>query len=186
MRSAAVIAGIVVLLLGLASSGTAHVPTDPFLVVPGQGIGEVRLGMTITEAVKVLGNPQESRSTLSSSVLPKQELEGATIYIWSAPARAGVSNQTGFRAVADARGKIIEIMAPSPDERYHTPDGLAIGNREQAVVTRLGPPSRTTTSGNEKYDIYEVLGIAFTIETNRQYSNAGMVNGVSVFVPAHT
>jgi hypothetical protein len=96
-----------------------------------------------------------------------------------------VTNQTGYRVIADATGNIVEIQAPSPDERYHTPDGLAIGTREQVVVTRLGAPSRTPVDGHERYDTFDAMGIAFLIDTNPKATNYELVNGIWVFAP-HT
>jgi hypothetical protein len=106
MRIVAIATVLVGLVFGPVSTGLTQ-PTDPFLVVPGQSIGPVKIGMTIEDAVKILGAPQSTRSALQSTVLSQQALQGATNYSWSAPARGGVSGQVGFRITADATGKII-------------------------------------------------------------------------------
>jgi hypothetical protein len=141
--------------------------------------------MTITDAVSILGPPQSSRSVLHSTVLSTRDLQGTANYTWSAPTtiHADPGTRTGFRLTADAGGKIIEIAAPFSGG-YHTAEGLAPGTREETIFTRLGAPSRTLTSGDEKYDIYDTLGIVFLVENNPKYMNHGLVNRIWVFPPA--
>jgi hypothetical protein len=173
------VAGAIILVLFVAGAGLAQ-SVDPYLVTPGKGIGPLTIGMTITDATKLLGTPQQATTKINSVVLPVPE--GALVFVWPPTSSStGVTGNVGFRVVTDHAGLIYEIQSPF-DQRVHTADGLRIGSKQQDVTNALGAPDRQADAGTEQFLIYDRQGVVFLVETG-QFRNRGLVNGIWVIAP---
>lgn len=173
--------------LGLALTMTpapaSAAAIDPaYLVVPGQGIGLLHLGMGIADATKILGTPHPASTKLTSIVLPIPD--GSMAFGWEPSSEAKRQGATvqGFVVITDRAGMIYEVQAPF-DSRYSTPEGIHVGTRVRDVTNILGAPTRQwqSTDGQERGLIYDQRGIAFFIQGRQTSSNYGLVNGIWVF-----
>ena len=150
------------LLCVLVLFATSTVPTvaqqavsDRFLITPGLGIGPIRLGMNITEAVSILGTPKVTRG------LP----DARTLYLWFEDVSLGngmsrtIPNANGLFVGAVPSGEIARVIAHYAPQ-YSTSNGLHTGIREAQVRATLGEPHkvRPATSGRWlEYDRIEFL-----------------------------
>jgi hypothetical protein len=164
------------------SLAMAQPATDQFLVVPGQRIGPVRLGMTLSEATQILGTPQPGDRNVTSIVLPFEH--GVLDFSW-APAVTDPTTKEGGRGydvIFSAAGAAIEVQAPF-DPRYGTVEGVHIDSLLAEMLAKLGPPDRQKSVGTADFKIYDRRGLAVLVVNDRQYKNYGKVNGLWVFAP---
>lgn len=123
------------------------------LIVPGERIGQLRLGGKLEEVVGVLGQ----------GVPRGQGFQAATTtYAW---------DPVGLWLIADdAAGAILWISVeggPSTDPHawveLSTPEGLRLGATEQEVLAAMGKPQRTVSDGFAKSLYFDEQGIRFTL-----------------------
>lgn len=86
------------------------------LIVPGQRIGPISIGMSKTELYRTMGEPTE--------------MAGAYAY-----------NFGKLSAVVDARGHVGNINCDDP--KFVTPEGIHVGSSQLAMEARMGPPELT-------------------------------------------
>lgn len=115
------------LLLPAALAACASAASPDTLIVPGEGIGAVRLGQTPAEVRARMGEP--TVSTAQTAHVPGNDA-------WLSGGHAlGVQ----YRA-----GRVAEIDASSP--RFRTADGITVRSRLPTIQQRYGPlQTRTWT-----------------------------------------
>ncbi len=147
-----------------------------FVIAPGQGIGDVRLGMHPQELEALLGPAKQ--------VFPNRP-DGGTGMYW-------------FQATGAARGYWVELRAGEVimvavlhDARYSV-QGLHVGSSESDVRTALGEPSRVMTAGqpttamaSAKLLFYASLGLRFGIMDNRSSALYGLVSEIAIYRTNH-
>ena len=117
--------------IALGSAFAASAPRDT-LIVPGQRVGPIALGMNAAELEASVGAPGTMRKEGSN-----------TIYSWGE-----------VSAEIDAKSGVVDLIAVN-DERYETADHLHVGLAALAVVVVLGQPQNVTTPPgirNYEYD----------------------------------
>jgi hypothetical protein len=137
-------------------ASSAAVAAAPFLIVPGQSVGPVRLGMPIRDEIVQLG-PSKGAAEFE---------DGTTMYRWfEPPSNAGIGVRT------TQAGLVLRAWVLN-DERYSTKDGLHVGSTEAEVRAALGNPTRVQVSaqGKTRTLIYESLGLWVSIQLDRQFS----------------
>ncbi|MBI2350447.1 MAG: hypothetical protein HYV00_03030 [Deltaproteobacteria bacterium] len=123
------------------------------LIVPGERIGQVRLGSEVEEIFRALGKG-----------FPRGQgfREGTTIYTW---------DPIGLWLIADdITGEILWISVEGgPPANPHswvelsTREGLRLGSAEEEVLAVMGKPSRTVSDGFAKSFYFDQQGIRFTL-----------------------
>jgi hypothetical protein len=127
----------------------------PLLIIPGQSLGPVRLGMPVREETVRLG---ASKGTAELD-------DGTMMYRWfEPPSNSGIGVRTA------QNGTVLRVWVLN-DERYRTKEGLHIGNTEAEVRAALGDPTIITINvqGKTRTLVYESLGLWFTIILDQHY-----------------
>jgi hypothetical protein len=169
----------------VAGSALAQPAGDPFLIMPGVGIGPVTVGMTVTDAVRIFGTPKPATTKLVSIVLP---IPDGSLAFWWDPSpevrQQGGGVNDGFEVITDKAGTVYEVQGPF-DNRFHTAEGLRVGSKASDVTGAFGTPSRepTSKSGRTRFYVYDQRGIAWLIQNDHSLYNFGLVNGIWVFTP---
>jgi hypothetical protein len=140
---------------GLAPEAAAAAPTpSDHKIIPGDRIGPLRLAGTIDEIVGLLGpSPQKVPWHSPGSVLQTWVIMGV-----------GVAYDRGT-------GKVLEIsigntrFGPWPEywSSYLTPEGVCLGSKKREIISRMGGPERTVSSGGARSLDYDGRGIRFTV-----------------------
>ncbi len=142
-----VILSIIALIAGCASSGTWQSNTgvrssDPqlvgnrnlnydHLIVPGQRIGPVRMGGTVSDAIQHLGQPNRvNRSTFRGAGYSSDE-----VYYWYTSECIQFTWQdSGVNPEIESGLRGINVTC----DKWSTRGGLHVGSRVQDVVAQLG------------------------------------------------
>jgi hypothetical protein len=135
-------------------------------IVPGRGIGAVRLGMALTDVEAALGRAKET--TARPGV--------GTDYMWYTAGSPGL----GVR-VSDA-GTVRQIWVVN-DAAYKTPQGLHAGSTESEVRSALGPPSWTIAIAAQDKSttlMYDALGAWFTVRPSEAQPDRNVVFRIDV------
>ncbi|HLY22258.1 MAG TPA: hypothetical protein VKT83_07295 [bacterium] len=128
----------VALLLACAvvvGAAAAQSVSDDHQIIPGDRIGPLKIGMSITDAVAAMGQPK--------TVLPDKKVRGETRYYWFDITELGgnsVTSAHGLFAVADSSGTIVWVAAHYAPQ-YLTPSGLHYGSTERQVLAAMGKPT---------------------------------------------
>jgi|GEM_PF-2515562 len=186
MRIALIAIVLIGSIVALGAPGLTQPATDDLLIVPGQRIGLLRVGMSITDAAAVMGTPKPANTKIVSVVLPVPV--GATAFEWppsSEAQRQGAGPHDGFAVITDKAGMVYEIQSTF-DRRYHTVEGVHVGSKLTDVTNAFGAPTSEKTSGHERLYVYDQRGIVILFQDNRQISNYGLVNGFWVLAPRAT
>ena len=146
-----------VLLFGLACGGESArplaapkgAPVRDTLIVPGERVGPIALGMSSSALLETMGPPDES-VRFSDGV-------GATFK------SAGL-----YANVLDTTQQVFAIHVN--DERYATKEGLKLGSSEMEVRAKLGAPTRHVLQSDDGVHPYEnrlcyETGITFYMNT---------------------
>jgi len=156
-----------------ASATPSRLPQAPVqrwhAVLPGEGIGVVRLGMGIQDALAALGPAKNTQA------LP----DGDVLYKWFAPpANRGI----GVRATSS--GVVYRVWALN-DDQYAIADRVHIGSTEADARAALGAPSQVLgdTSSGTKTLTYPSLGLWVTIQTDQRYAFYGRIFELGVTKP---
>ena len=147
-----------------------------FLIAPGKGIGPFALDQSVADRTGRLGNP--------SNQVPTPGLRAPVVF-WTNGLGALVDTADGNRLVG------LEIA----DRRYRTDKGIAFGSSQGAVLMAYGmSPARQEITmpnlGGARILIYNDLGIAFAITSDKQHAQAGSghapvgaVDWITIFPP---
>ncbi len=140
-----------------------------FLISPGGGIGSVRIGMPMSDAMSVLGAPKSTRGGTG----------GETFYAWF---DAADSTAHGLYVVALADHVIRAGVHYDPE--YVTPVGLRTGVNQGQVESAMGEPTRVVSYGPQAHGlVYNNLGIGFTIIDGPRVRGYRTVAEIDVFGP---
>jgi len=147
-----------------------------FLIAPGKGIGPFALDQSVADLTGRLGNP--------SNQAPTPGLRAPVVF-WTNGLGGLVDPADGNRLVG------LEIA----DRRYRTDKGIAFGFSQGAVLMAYGmSPARQEITmpnlGGARIMIYNDLGIAFAITSDKQHAEAGpghapvgAVDWITIFPP---
>ena len=96
------------------------------LIVAGQRIGPISLGMSAAELFRVMGDPTETQSN-----------EFMQSYLF------GRKHEYGFWTlnVRVENSRIFAVTTSGPE--FSTPDGIHVGDSRLAMEAKMGPPERT-------------------------------------------
>src|SRR3990170_3412950 len=130
-----------------------------FLIAPGRGIGPFALDQSVADLTGRLGNATNRDPTPGLR---------APVVFWTSGLGALVDPADGNRLVG------LEIA----DRRYRTDKGIAFGFSQGAVLMAYGlSPARPEITmpnlGGARILIYNDLGIAFAITSDKQHAEAG-------------
>jgi cell division septation protein DedD len=149
--------------LALSSRAAGQVPAvaPQFLILPGQGIGLVHLGMTIEQVRSVLG--REARVTINDAAT------GVAILAWNTQGqgRFGVWFSNGQAS----------YVGVNRDPRYATASGLRAGDPADKVRQVMGAPLNVVTQASQtlgRVDFLIYPGILFWIPSG---ATDGTLNG---------
>jgi len=101
-------------------------PIRDFLIIPGQRIGPISVGMTGSSLYKVLGEPNRASTYAANNGRQMQEVWFGTLYarlLLQNPARVTSANTI--------------------DPRYATANGVHVGISQFGLSALVGPPSMT-------------------------------------------
>lgn len=171
-NSASARGGQGVLVPSATSTTPSRLPQAPLqrlhAVLPGEGIGVVRLGMGIQDALAALGPAK------STQALP----DGARYEWFAPPANRGI----GVRATPS--GVVYRVWALN-DDQYAIADRVHIGSTESDARAVLGAPAQALvdTSSGTKTLTYPSLGLWVTIQTDQRYAFYGRIFEIGVSKP---
>jgi hypothetical protein len=143
--------------------------STPFLIVPGQSIGPVRLGTPLRGEMVRLG-PAKGTAKLD---------DGTTVYRWYEP-----PSNIGIGVRTNSNGMVFWVWVLN-DARYSTKEGLHVGSSEAEVKAALGIPTRVEVSTQAKTRtlVYEALGLWLNIQLDRQLNFYNTVFDIGVMSP---
>jgi hypothetical protein len=119
------VAALAIVVAPLVASPTAAGPASDQLVRHGQGIGKLRLGMTIAEVKRILGAPRAQNK--------REKRPRGYVYIeqdwdygwWT----------VGF--LRAPRGEYRAVSIGTVQRSQRTPEGLGVGSRKEELARRL-------------------------------------------------
>lgn len=133
-----------------------ELPPDDSLIVPGNRIGSVAIGMTSKQLLKAKGSPSSS---------PMRYTDAAN-YSY---------DQLRYSVVVDDATQQVWRIATS-DGRYRTVEGVGVGQTELEMRADLGNPDQTKDMGNDTFLYCYDKGLAIYIAQNK-------IIQASVFIP---
>jgi trypsin-like peptidase len=150
-------------------------PEPGFIITPGRGIGDLKLGMSRNEIEHLLGPAKHISRTA----------DGGFRIDWFVQAEP----PRGFFAVVSRAGDVIMIGVDN-DPRYIL-QGLHAGSTEIEVRAALGEPSRVELAndsirhsiGAAKLIYYDSLGLRLYIVNNPEFATNGLVIVISITRP---
>lgn len=129
---------------------------DAYLIVSGERVGPVKLGMNITEVTSVLGTPKSTQG----------RPDGSVVYRWYE-----LKGEGGVGLRATRTGEVYRIWVAN-NTRYATKEGIRVGSSEAEIRVALGEPTKTEENHDDK-DMelsYDNLGIVFVINLDPKYT----------------
>ena len=128
----------------------SHPAPKDNLIVPGQRIGPIYLGMTAKDLYRTMGTPTSSYSDTSLSL---------TSYDF------GPGNGRNGRPYTDARltNGIVTVITTS-ERRFHTGNSLTIGSSDLALRATMGNPACTLPGRlGEQEQYLEYRNVSFVV-----------------------
>ncbi len=133
----------IALLAGPLSAQTPMTMPTADNIVPGQGVGGIRLGGTVTDALTVLGE-----------LVDKSERGSYVIYDW--PLRP-------LLLIAEKESGRVVLVLIQLSDAYRTEHAITAGSDRSAVEKAYGKGSFSDENQRSTTIIYDELGIAFDI-----------------------
>ncbi len=142
--------GIISFVFGLASCASAPLTLNDNVIVPGERVGDVEIGMTLDQLIALKGLPRKT--------MPIANTEASTYFY------------DGLTVAAD--NKVYWIIAK--DDQYRTTSGVAPGVEQIFALASLGKPDCVVTKGD--LTIYDFGNLYFDIENaNGQVRRIGVM-----------
>ncbi|HXX39323.1 MAG TPA: hypothetical protein VEP50_14455 [bacterium] len=168
----------VCIVLAIAGIARAQLAADDFLVVPGDRIGTLRVGMPLSDAESRMGEPKSTFQAENSQ---------GTIETWFATIRNRDGTQSmgstgGLYAVVDSSGTIRQAGVHY-DSRFVTSSGLHTGVSETEVRTVQGEPSVVYQHQGYHELAYAALGITFSVVDDPKLRGYRSVYEIAVYSP---
>jgi hypothetical protein len=154
LRSAAAGAAVVLLASGGLGAPAAAQSNDQ-IIVPGERVGSVRLGMSEGELYSALGDPQQ---TIDMG-------RGWLEYDYADKLRVTVGN-----------GRVVNIAVAYGATGYQTAEGVRVGGSALSARALLGPPPLTKIfkAGNPWVTAYCYAGITITSQPQEGIISIGV------------
>jgi hypothetical protein len=146
------------------------------LILPGQNIGPLHIGMNIADAIKVMGTPKSSESSSQ---------DGTVLFRWYDTVGSGATvatGGTGLYVVTDFTGQILRVTAHDAPQCV-TAEGLHDGMTESQIKAVLGAPASTEPVGKIAHELVYSSGIGFTIVDDPSIAGYRTVVEITVFAP---
>lgn len=145
-----------------ASVASAAAADARYLVVPGLGVGPVKLGMKMAEVEATLGVPA------------KIDRDARTVwYTWRE------LPQDSLRSfVVETVDDLVILISVAHDERYRTREGIGAGDTDGAVRDVFGRPSGVLHLPGYDMLEYRARGVSFVVGTGP--ASPHLVTGVVV------
>ena len=149
--------------------GTASAQSRIHSVVGGQGIGPVKLGMTIKDFSAIIG-PSKSTERMN---------DGTTVYRWFGP-----PENVGVGIRVTPAGTVYRIWVLN-DPGYVTKEGLHVGSTEAEVRAALGGSFKLLMNSQTRIKtlVYDALGLWFGIQLDERYTFYNTVFEIGVKQP---
>jgi len=167
-----------VLLLALSPSGFSQTDTE-HLIVPGQGIGPIKLGMSVDAVESILGTPVFHNLGSEFDVEYWRPSRYFTVVYYHGPDSALYG---GVIAVGISVGvNFGKNLDPSTAESYATAEGVHIGSKVEEVRAAFGGPSNVERGKDylqKDYDLLEYRGRGISV-----YVQQGLVFRIFVCRP---
>ena len=159
MRWTAVVSLVFMSALGMAAPGDdAPAPRSAnWAVMPGSGIGPVRLRMTKPEVLAVLGEPDRIPDGSEDSWWSYDRDGLAVVFALDIPEPFVVNLQGGSVAHPSEREKF----------RARTSDGVGVGSSRDEVIAEFGNPDHHEFEDRDRHLVFGKAGISFTLEDDR-------------------
>lgn len=125
---------------------TAGAAQEGLTVIPGQSVGEFRLGEDVNAMVTALG-PLHSQDDLAGNALVG--------YYW--PLRR-------LGAIVDKNTSKVVALVVSQDDSYKTDKGVTAGTEMEAVRSAYGPEDSVDNHQDDQTLVYDKLGVAFVVD----------------------
>jgi len=173
MRWTAVFVVLSVVLVSLAGKPAFPQAFDEKAVRPGEGIGPLRLGMTVDQVGALLGRPPDGESTEGSARVYRWNLDGG--------AHSGISSVPVLSITVGADGTAEAVSTTST--AFATPGGSGVGLSLRAFKEELGSTYRGyTDSAGARHLRFDTAGLDLTYDIR----GAGLttVRALNVFKPA--
>lgn len=149
---------VLALVLMAPSPAIAQTTDDQFLIIPGERIGRVKLGMMLDEVKSILGTPRSSKKLPSD---PYTSSEPYTVYEW--PSQDGTHNGR-LEVFVDENNKVTKIGIYL-DTRYATSEGLRAGSSMVEIMRNFAEVRPITVQGAMSLSlVYDNQGITFIIK----------------------
>jgi hypothetical protein len=148
-------------------------PVHDTLIVPGDRIGPVYLGMPLRQVLEVMGDPQESLEWGQDGFSGMLYEWGDQFAIYSGVRRLARATLSVTVSNADQRVRVVSVG----DLGYQTADGLRFGVSGARAVANLGSPAETKSLATGLNYCYR-SGIHFGTD------HTGTINWIRVFPPA--
>jgi hypothetical protein len=115
------------------------------MIIPGERISSVKVGMPLDEATKMLGGGYTTHSA-----------GGLVGYVWTHRGLRVLTKDQRVFSVSTFTSPFLE----GADVKYTTREGITIGSSDRQVRTALGTPSIQNQQGQILWWIYQSLGLA--------------------------
>jgi len=134
-----------------AKSTDAFSGTSP-VIVPGQGMGELKFGMSQTEMEKILGKPERSMGMANEYLSKGMAVMGS---------KDSAVGAIVFGDMNNPNSPLIKAC------KYKTEKGIGMGSTLGDLVKAYGEPSSVEPIGQGKRVSYKQLGATFTLQNGK-------------------
>ncbi len=137
------------------------------LVIPGQRVGPIHLGMSIAQILQVMP-PRFQREVFSA--------QGVVLYEWRAE---------GFWVSLDAEGKSVRVISVFGLGTYHTDEGVQLMHPESKMTETYGKEFSRYEYPEEQVTLirYISLGLQFGLVNQPSNPIHGRIFQIGIFTP---